>query len=1135
MATAMGDLLIEQAERRGLLVQIRLLGGIEAVRDEGDPIDVGPPKCQALLAALALSVGSAVPVSRLVELVWSDDPPRTAEKTLQSYVTRLRKALGPDSIERTGVAYRLTMDPASIDVERFKRHLAAGQVDAALAQWTGTPLAGLDTGGLTGAVDGLVEQWLGAKEANLGQVVQDDPAAGVAALTELTARYPFREGLWALLMTALYRDGRQADALGAYRRARQHLVEELGVEPGPRLRELEALVLGQDHRLDAVPLMVAAVPAGTVTFGFSDVEGSSRLWAADRKQMAIALARHDEIVRAVATNHQGYVFATGGDSFGVAFNRAGDAAGWAVELQRAVSDERWPEGYEIRLRIGLHTGEAEERGNDYFGPAVNLAARIATAGNGGQTLVSGVTASILDRCDLHDLGAYRLDGTVADVQVFQLGDGDHPRLRTDETQHGNLPRRTGNLLGRDDDLDAAARAMTAGPIVTLVGPGGIGKTRLALAAARVAEVDLPGGAWLAELADIAASADVPRAVAEVLDVTQSSSRTITESIVAHLQTTRALLVLDNCEHVVDGAASLANSIASGCPDVTVLATSREGLGLVDEQLVVVGPLDAEGPAVELFAERARSADQGFDVDAERDVVIEICRRLDGVPLAIELAAARVRSLSPGDLVARLDDRLRLLTGGRRRSVERHRTLRATIQWSYDLLTPAEQALLRRLSVFAGSFDLAAAEAVTADEELPIADVNRLLGDLVERSMVAVESGAYGRRFRVLETMRQFGAEHLSEAGSTDRISARHAAFVRNEVERLGGLLTSNAEVEGATRLAELWPNFRVAVDWALTVGDHDLAAALLRPIALQMFVRRGFSEIVDWTERLLVITPPEDQETVAFAILWAAMHYSMTQQREHLRQLIDRYGSPDHLLVRYAHVVGVEDDHFTSLEVGPLVVAEMRRRGEEAYARLFEIFTAAALMSSGQLVEASAKHEALAKLFRAEGPPSFLNWTLYLLGASAAFRGDHELADRYWDESIVANVPPRTNSPTETLSARSAFRHGRRTDAYRILASYIDELVEDENMAGVAIVGIEFVNMMIALGRLNDAGVILGHFDATGLLAVEGPGFHVLVSDAVDIVAADPDAMATRENSVARCLDERDALTYMRHVLADLA
>lgn len=1138
MGAAVGDLLLEEVQGRGSVVHIRLLGGVEAVTDEGDSIDVGPAKCQAVLASLALSVGSAVPVSRLVELVWGHDPPRTADKTLQSYVTRLRKGLGPDSIERIGAAYRLAVDPASVDVQRFQRRLSAGDIDGALGEWTGTPLAGLHPAGLAGTVDGLVEQWLGAKEIELERLVSDNPAASVAALTELTARHPFREGLWALLMTALYRDGRQADALGAYRRARRHLVDELGVEPGPRLQELEALILAHDDRLQTAPARTttATAPTGTVTFGFSDIADSSRLWATHRQHMASAVARHDEIVRAVTAEHGGHVFSGGADSFGVAFHRAADAVQWAAGIQRATADEPWPGVVEIRVRIGLHTGEAEERAGDYFGPAVNLGAAIAAAGHGGQTLASGVVAALVGERDLHDLGSYRFDGLGTDVHLFQLGDGDHPPPRTDGGRGGNLPHRTGQLYGRDDALDAVSAAMATNPIVTVVGPGGIGKTRLALAAARLAEVDVSGGAWLVELADVTSSSDVARAVAEVLDVSHAPSRTVFDSVIAHLASRQALIVLDNCEHVVEGAAELAQAIAGRCPGTTVLATSREGLGLTDEQLVVVGPLDVAGPAVELFAQRARSVDPDFDLDVERNAVIEICRRLDGVPLAIELAAARVRSLSPEDLVARLDDRLRLLTGGRRRSVERHRTLRATIQWSYDLLSPRQQMLFRRISVFSGTFDLAAAEAVTSDEELPVEDVNALLGDLVERSMVGVESGAYGLRFRLLETMRQFGAEHLYEvdARAGDRMAARHSAFVRLEVERIGRLLVSNDEIEGATRLIELWPNLRAAVDWALTVEDRELVAALIRPIALQSFVRRGLGEIADWTERLLAITPPEDAETIGWAMLWTALHYSMTQDRERYRQLLEEYGASGHLFIRYASLLGDGDDDFAALELGPQVIVEMRRRGEEAYARLVDMFTSAALLSAGRFAEGEERHRALADLFRAEGPPSFLSWTLFLLGASAAFQDDHERADRYWDESMNVEVPPRTNSPNEGLSARAAFRQGRRTEAYRILVGYIDELMEVSNLAGVVMVGIEFVNMMTTVDRLEDAALILGHFDSTGLLESEGPGFNTLIAEAVETVSADPDARAVRADAAARTLDEHDALTAMRRALTDL-
>ena len=1125
-------------------MQISLFGGVRALTDDGDTIDVGPAMCQAVLAALALSSRSAVPVSRLVELVWGDHAPRTAEKTLQSYISRLRKGLGPDSIVRLGAAYRLDVDADCVDVLRFTRCLEVGDTEAAIAEWTGIPLAGLDVEGLTATVDGLLEQWLGALEANLEGLVATEAVVAIGPLTELTARYPFREGLWALLMTALYTVGRQAEALAAYRKARENLVEQLGVEPGPRLRDLEAMILHHDAQLSvretpasvstpvsvSVSRSVASIPTGTVTFGFSDVEGSARLWGKDPHRAGSAIARHDDLIRSVAVDHGGYVFVSGGDSFGVAFHRASDAVAWAGATQAAISSEPWPEGVEIRVRIGIHTGEVEERGNDYFGQAVNVASLIAVAGHGGQSLVSDTTAALLVGHELHDLGTFHLEDGRARRRVHQLGDGDHPPLRTEDSRQGNLPRRHSRPIGRDGDLEVIAEALDRAHLITLLGPGGIGKTRLALAAARIAQPDLGDGAWFVELSDITSSADVARTVAETLDVRGSPGRSLTESITRALQRRRALLVLDNCEHVIDGAAELAQAVSADCIEMKILTTSREGLGLPNEQLIIVGPLDAAGPGVELFNQRATAADQNFDPDANRAEVEEICRRLDGVPLAIELAAARTRSLSPADLVERLDNHLRLLDGGRRRSVARHRTLRLTIQWSYDLLSPLEQMLFRRLSIFAGSFDLKAAETVAADRELDTAEVNELLGYLVEKSMVVVESGAYGRRFRLLETMRQFGAEHLDDTGNSDRIAKRHSEFVLTELNRVSGLLAGPGEIEGVARLTELWPNLRAAVDWACRTGDLTLAIALVRPIAVQSFLRRHNGEISDWVERILAMTTPEDEEEVVLGLVWIASRYILNHDREAYARLVLQYGEPDHILVRTAQFV-VGDNTEAALAHGPLAVAEMRRRGDEQFASLYEVFLGGGLLGAGRLAEHDAHVGALAQRFRAEGPPTFLNWTLYMLGASAALQGNHERAEELYEQSASVDVPDRTNSSNEVLQARSAFMRGHQSRAFMILGSYIDELLELGDMSGVSLVCIEFVNMMVSTDHLPEAAHILGYLDTTGLLDVEGPGFRMLVVDAAGKVASSAAAIAARTEAVSRMLDESQALEYMRDVL----
>jgi hypothetical protein len=336
----------------------------------------------------------------------------------------------------------------------------------------------------------------------------------------------------------------------------------------------------------------------------------------------------------------------------------------------------------------------------------------------------------------------------------------------------------------------------------------------------------------------------------------------------------------------------------------------------------------------------------FDPVASRDDVEEICRRLDGVPLAIELAAARTRSLSPSDLVERLDNRLRLLTGGRRASVERHRTLRATIQWSYDLLTEDEQMLFRRLSIFAGPFDLAAAEAVAADESLDVVAVDDLLGALVERSMVSVESGPFGRRFRLLETMRQFGAELLSEVGRTDLIAERHARWCLSSVASIHRLLASLDEVEGVARLGELWPNLRAPVGFAVSTRDATLARSLIEPLMPESYLRaRG--ELGEWCERILEITPSSESEMTTWCAVWAARRYMRLMDGAAYSELVARYGEPDHPMMRYARAF-IWGDYAVMVETAPLVVDLLRGQDDEYVADMFSITALAiALLLNG--------------------------------------------------------------------------------------------------------------------------------------------------------------------------------------------
>jgi predicted ATPase len=962
--------------------------------------------------------------------------------------------------------------------------------------------------------------------------VTDDAASAIAALTELTAAHPFREELWALLMTALYRTGRQGDALAAYQRAREHLVDELGVEPGPRLRALEAQILEHDDGLRdgaaaaAPPARQRERPRGTVTFGYAQVADATRLWGEHRRKMALAVSRLDTVVQDVTRRHDGTVFTAAGESVCAAFHRADDAAAWATQLQVAVEQEPWPGGVDLGLQVALHTGETEEQDAGYFGPAVHTVVQMAAAAGRGQTVASGVTAALLEREDLRDLGAHRFDGIAGEHDILQLDEGDHPPLRS-ASRRGNLPLRLGRLIGRDDALEMVAHAMEASPVVTLVGPGGVGKTALALAGARRSEVDDARRVWLVELAEIARSGDVVQAAAETLGVTGGGGRTLTQSVVAVLRSRPTLLVLDNCEHVVEGAAALVRAIVDDAPGTRVLATSREGLGIPGERLIAVPPLEAPGPAVELFAERASAASTTFDLAAVRDDVEEICRRLDGLPLAIELAAARATSLTPGQLLARLDSRLRLLGSSRRAGSGRHRTLRATVQWSYDLLSPPQQVLFEQLGVFVGPFDLAAAEAVGGGVDQEIADTDHLLGDLVERSIVAVEAGPLGRRFRMLEALRQFALERLADREALDEMSGRHARWCAEETARIGRLLAGPGEVEGVARLAELWPNLRSAVDWACGHGDVELADALVRPIAVEVDLRRQ-TEIGDWAERILDLADPDDEARVVFWLLWAGHRRAQAGEHQALTALVQRHGYGDHPVVRFnaAYIAEVGED---SLAVAGPAIAWLREQGEDHAADLIEVSgLASSLMTLQRFADLAELAAGMSRLHASAGPATLCYFWLGMQGYAAQYQGQNEEAERFFTEAEAIELPAGTYRVIQTATARMAFEHGERQAAYRILRDNINGVLDSDYVDVTRMIAVEFIKMAGAVDRLADAAAVLTYVDTTGdygRLARE----H-LVGDVARRVEADP----ALQSQPAPVLDAHEALVLMRDVLDDL-
>jgi predicted ATPase/class 3 adenylate cyclase len=598
----------------------------------------------------------------------------------------------------------------------------------------------------------------------------------------------------------------------------------------------------------------ADVPTGTVTFLLTDIEGSTRLWETVPDAMEVALGAHDRLLAGVIEDHGGIVVTSRGegDSFFAAFGSAVAALEAAGDCQLALAREGWPEGAVLRVRMGLHTGEARARGSDRVDHApINRCARVKAAGHGGQVLVTKTTRDLAGGrlgggFGLKRLGEFRLRDLAEPELIYQLT---HPDLEADfpppNTIHaGNLPLPVSSFIGRARELEQTAAALGTARVVTLTGPGGVGKTRLALQAAGQVSPRFGDGGWLCELAPVRDPAGVDDAVAAVFSLAARAGQSIREALVELLRSKQLLLVLDNCEHLLEEAAALAAVLQRSCERLEILATSREGLGIDGEHLVPVPSLElpgadadldtiAEAEAVRLFAERAAAVKPGFAVTAgNAAAVAAVVRRLDGIALAIELAAARVPAMTPAELARRLERSFAVLAAGPRGAAAHHQTLRATIDWSFQLLTEDEQALLGRLAVFAGGCTLEAAEAVCCEDGIDPDAVFELLAGLVARSLVVAEDQGPQSRYRLLETIRQYAEERLNEAGEAERWRARHAGYYAGLLWRVrDDAHDPDPEVFWAVRLSAEQDNLLAAWSWAIGTGNVDTAFSMLAGFA----------------------------------------------------------------------------------------------------------------------------------------------------------------------------------------------------------------------------------------------------------------------------------------------------------------
>jgi predicted ATPase/class 3 adenylate cyclase len=621
-------------------------------------------------------------------------------------------------------------------------------------------------------------------------------------------------------------------------------------------------------------------PGNVAAFLFTDIVGSTARWETNRVAMQDALRRHDAIVREAIDVHRGRVFKTIGDAFCASFAGVGDALGAAIAAQRGLGEADWRDVGGLRVRMAIHIGETDERDGDYFGPAVNRVARLLSCGHGGQVLVSGVAADVgsphlLPGVGLRSLGMLPLKDIRDPERVFQVTaaglQSEFKPLRAIETPPNNLPRQASSFVGRQTDVARVEDLLHAGPLVTLVGTGGVGKTRLALAAAAGMLADTREGVWFVDLAPLSDPALVPSAILSALDVDQASGAPDIAMLVAHLKPRGLLLVLDNCEHLIARVAAVVSEILANCPQVSVLATSREALGVTGERLHRLSAL-ADAEAVELFAERAAAVSPSFRVNENnREAVASVCRRLDGIALAIELAAARIRTVSLDDLSRRLH--LRALTGGPRDRQPRQQTMRALIDWSYELLEPRERGLFCDLAVFAGGFSLESAAGVwNAGDEWEVVDG---LTSLADKSLLVVDaSDEPSRRYRLLEPLREYARERLDEGGTTAVALRRHAATFCAIADRGYVEWDTAPQPDWLPRLERDLDNFRAGLEWAFDVGNDPRAGAQIAGGTAPLFLRLSLlREGIGWCERALEIADDLTAATRARLYYGSSMLY----------------------------------------------------------------------------------------------------------------------------------------------------------------------------------------------------------------------------------------------------------------------
>jgi predicted ATPase/class 3 adenylate cyclase len=815
-------------------------------------------------------------------------------------------------------------------------------------------------------------------------------------------------------------------------------------------------------------------PSGTVAMLFTDIEGSTRLAQELGDRWESLLDRHRAILRQAFARHEGYEVKTEGDGFFIAFARPHQALTAAVEAQRALAAEPWGER-PVRVRMGLHVGEAELRDGDYLGVEVHRAARIAAAGRGGQLLVSSATAAMLgdrlpDGTALRDLGEFSLKDFDAPQRLYLVQseglDNEPGRIAAAGARRGNLPERRSTFIGRERELEAVMRTLEQTSLLTLTGPGGTGKTTIALEAARGTLDRYPDGAWLVELAPLRDAGFMAGVINSALGLGEDPARAAGELLTGFLADRRLLLLLDNLEQLMPNAAPLVDDLLGAAPGLTVLATSREPLHVGGEQEYPVPPLDipqgsgADAPgspseAAQLFSDRARAVFPSFALTDDNLPAVEgIVRRLDGLPLAIELAAARAKLLSPAEILERLSRGSSELRHPDALRPERQRTLRDAIGWSHQLLGPEEQAFFAGLSVFSGGFTPDSAEAVCR----PAGDALDLIASMVDKSLVRRVEGQAGTRFTMLETIREFAAERLAESDPDGDTRQRHARHVLAVAEEARPRLTLEAP-EPRERLTDELDNIRAAFEWAVEHDDAETGFRLLYAVWRLWHIRALLAEGRQWAERVLALPTATERGAARARGLLAAgnIYYWMRAigdaERCYRAGLAEAEALGDRALEAEALVdllflLSVftgpgESDEADDLE------ARIRALGteldDEQLFAFADFARAGRAMANGQLDEARHRASDTRRIVEASGDMFFIASAYNIEAALDHISGnfDQAIASAVRSAEIFAQMGDRTAFPLVIRSLASSVAMGGRPEVGARLAGFAAQLEAD--------------------------------------------------------------------------------------------